>query len=333
MTSSIFFLTDFLSREDEAKGKLFSGAQGYVLRGLCDQVGIDLAECHTHSVFPFHARSVEAICSRSNKDAVPGFPYIKRGFYIPAEHAKHLATLRHRLEKARPNIVVALGNVPLWAMCKQTGIERWRGSPTLDFTGEYKVIATWPPSAINAQWNLRPVAFMDLCKVKREAESPRLSRPSRYIHLDPTLADIEEFYAKYIVPAPYIAADIETKGDTITEIGFATSANRALVIPFWSRKRVNYWSAKADERVAWEWVRRILAEKDTIWQNGQYDMQYLWRKMGIPTPRFAGDTMILHHSLQPEMKKGLGFLGSIYTDEPSWKFMRTDHSTMKKEDE
>jgi DNA polymerase I-like protein with 3'-5' exonuclease and polymerase domains len=120
---------------------------------------------------------------------------------------------------------------------------------------------------------------------------------------------------------------------TITEIGFATSASRGINIPFWSRSRVNYWRTQAEERAAWEWVRRILAEKDTVWQNGQYDMQYLWRTMGIPTPRFFGDTMILHHSLQPEMKKGLGFLASIYTDEPSWKFMRTDHSTLKREDD
>jgi hypothetical protein len=43
--------------------------------------------------------------------------------------------------------------------------------------------------------------------------------------------------------------------------------------------------------------------------------------------------MLLHHSMQPELEKGLGFLGSVYTDEPSWKFMRTDHSTLKQADE
>ena len=35
------------------------------------------------------------------------------------------------------------------------------------------------------------------------------------------------------------------------------------------------------------------------------------------------DTMLLHHALYPEMLKGLGFLGSIYSDEISWKQMRT----------
>jgi hypothetical protein len=42
--------------------------------------------------------------------------------------------------------------------------------------------------------------------------------------------------------------------------------------------------------------------------------------------------MLLHHALQPEMDKGLGFLGTVYTDELPWKFMRTKHETLKKED-
>jgi hypothetical protein len=32
--------------------------------------------------------------------------------------------------------------------------------------------------------------------------------------------------------------------------------------------------------------------------------------------------MLMHHSIMPEMQKGLGFLGSVYTDEPAWKLMR-----------
>jgi len=43
--------------------------------------------------------------------------------------------------------------------------------------------------------------------------------------------------------------------------------------------------------------------------------------------------MLLHHAMQPEMEKGLGFLGSLYTNEPSWKFMRTDHDNLKKGDD
>jgi hypothetical protein len=33
--------------------------------------------------------------------------------------------------------------------------------------------------------------------------------------------------------------------------------------------------------------------------------------------------MLLHHAMQPEAPKGLEFLGSVYTNEASWKLMRS----------
>ena len=46
----------------------------------------------------------------------------------------------------------------------------------------------------------------------------------------------------------------------------------------------------------------------------------------------AHDTMLLHHSLQPEMLKGLGFLASVYADEGAWMEMRTKKGTIKQDD-
>lgn len=66
--------------------------------------------------------------------------------------------------------------------------------------------------------------------------------------------------------------------------------------------------------------------------NGMYDVQYLWRA-GVPVKNFTEDTMILNHSLQPEMQKSLGFLGSVHTDEASWKIMRQRGDDINKRDE
>ena len=43
---------------------------------------------------------------------------------------------------------------------------------------------------------------------------------------------------------------------------------------------------------------------------------------GYAVRNAAEDTMLLHHAIHPEMRKGLGFLGSLYTSEPAWKLMR-----------
>ena len=88
----------------------------------------------------------------------------------------------------------------------------------------------------------------------------------------------------------------------------------------------NYWPDLETELKAWDAVRYINKHHDLIGQNFSYDMQYFWRTVKIACPKFAGDTMLMHHALQPELEKGLGFLGSVYTNEPSWKFMRQDHT-------
>ena len=150
--------------------------------------------------------------------------------------------------------------------------------------------------------------------------------------LEPTLDDLVTFELSYNRNSEVLSVDIETKGGQITCIGFAPSFDRALVVPFWdqTQKDGNYWRTLDEELGAWAWVRRQLSNHPRVlFQNGLYDMQWLWRVCGIPVPGAAEDTMLLHHAQQPEMRKSLGFMASIYTKEPSWKFMR---KSTKKED-
>ena len=71
----------------------------------------------------------------------------------------------------------------------------------------------------------------------------------------------------------------------------------------------------------WRFVKQVLGvpKPPKLFQNGLYDIAFLWRSVGIPVFGASEDTMLLHHALQPESLKGLGFLGSIYSDEGAWK--------------
>jgi uracil-DNA glycosylase len=329
---SILILSDGWTAEDVRFSRPFCGADGHILRGLLAQAGIGRTEVEYDVVFPMHLTRHEEVLTKGRTLASDVLPTLTEGQYLRKTHEQYVLDLHRRIAAIRPNVVIALGPIALWAVSSHTGIKKWRGSPLLSPTGQ-KVMATWHPSSIMRQWELRSIVLMDLRKALSESEYPELRRPSRIIHLNPTLSDMELFYGRYIIPAPVLSVDIETKAGSITEIGFATSKSRALVVPFWHRARGNYWSTLEAELLAWAWVRRVLAEKPVIGQNFQYDFQYLWKLMGIPIPHYIGDTMLLHHSLQPEMQKSLGFLGSIYTSEPAWKFMRTDHAEMKRNDE
>ena len=108
------------------------------------------------------------------------------------------------------------------------------------------------------------------------------------------------------------------------------------MIPFVNRTKegYSYWPDKDKEVEAWLMVKDILnLPNPKVFQNGLYDIQYLWKVAGIPVKNFSCDTMILHHSMQPEMQKSLEFLGSVYTNFPSWKHLRPRGQQITKQGE
>jgi DNA polymerase I-like protein with 3'-5' exonuclease and polymerase domains len=76
----------------------------------------------------------------------------------------------------------------------------------------------------------------------------------------------------------------------------------------------SYWeTAPSLRRKAWDWVRKFCALPcKKLFQNGLYDLNFIWN-YGIKVNNAGEDTMLLHHALQPESEKGLGFLGSVYS--------------------
>lgn len=134
-----------------------------------------------------------------------------------------------------------------------------------------------------------------------------------------------------------MAFDIETRKGQITDISFSTTPREALVISFvyghgHPRDGDSVYPNASSEYLAWETVRKILSfPARKVAQNGLFDIQYLYRA-GIYPTNCTDDTMLLHHSLFPEMKKGLGFLGSIYSQEQSWKLMRLKGEEIKRDE-
>lgn len=286
------------------------------------------------------ANKIETLCGPKKEDTT-GLPPLKQGKYFKAEYLPHVEKLYEDLKALKPNLVVAFGNVPCWALLRRTAITRIRGavaeSPVIQ---GLKILPAIHPAAVVRQWENRHVTVLDLAKAKRECEFPEIRRPKREIWTEPSLADLDEFYERYIRGATFISPDIETSGSAITCVGFAPRRDVAIVVPFYDPRRsgCNYWATAEEERLAWEWVRRVLDHPaPKVFQNGLYDIHFLWRAMGIKVRNAAHDTMLLHHALQPESPKGLGFLGSVYTDEASWKVTMRDRSnkstTLKRDDE
>lgn len=248
------------------------------------------------------------------------------GLYIKAEYVQPaLERLRDEINLVKPNVIVALGNVALAAVCGVSGIGRVRGTlHKSTLVDGIKVIPTYHPAAILRQYDNRAVVVVDLMKAAAESAFPEFRFLRRILYLEPTVSDLFQWKER-LLQADMLAFDIETKPALrqITCIGFAPSPTEAYVIPFWDRRKPggHYWSA-SDEVIAWKVIKEILESNiPKLAQNGLYDVQWC-HSYNWYVRRFVQDTMILHHSLYPSIPKGLDFLGSLYANERAWKKYR-----------
>ena len=293
-------------------------------------------EVRRTNVFQIHPpqNRLEWFCG-PKAEGIPSYPALLTGKYVRREFEPELDRLADEILSLDPNLIIGLGNTALWALCGRTGIGKLRGTThcTTHCVTGYKLLPTYHPASLFRQWNNRPTTVIDLTKAKREAAFPEVRRPACKIWIEPTLQDIKDFINGYITTGcDLLSVDIETAGSRITCIGFAPSASVAIVIPFDDprSKGGNYWPTREVEAAAWAIIRGVLEQRTIpkLFQNGMYDIAFLLRSYGIRVYGCAEDTMLLHHALQPESLKGLGFLGSIYTDHGPWKSERKFNETI-----
>ncbi len=293
------------------------------------------------NVFNFHppSNAIESLCGDKTQ-AIKGYPKLtsKSPGYLRAEFSIHLERLGDEILRIDPNLIVCLGNTPLWALAGRTGISKLRGTTCLSThtVSGYKLLCTYHPAAVLRQWELRPTTIIDLGKIPHEAGFDEVRRPNCEIWIEPGLDDIRAFIHAHIHSCKILSVDIETAGSQITCIGFAPRRDLAIVIPIHdSRTKTGcYWASGEDELQCWSLVRRVLEDKSIakVFQNGLYDIAFLWRAYGIGVKGATEDTMLLHHALQPEALKGLAFLGSVYTNHGPWKSERKGVDTTIKRD-
>ena len=263
--------------------------------------------------------------------------------YLRPERLPALRRLAKELERAKPNVVIALGGTALWALCCVNGITKFRGTLLESkLVPGLKVLPTFHPAmflhqdregtAGKPKYSWRLVSIRDLIKAKNEAESPKMKLPKREVWLEPSLGDFCVFYENYIAGCKCLSVDIETRAGQITCVGLAPSADLAIVIPFVTEDGDSYWPTLGDEKGAWQGLWRILTDPKIpkLFHNGMYDIQWLWRA-GLPVANASEDTMLLHHALYPELPKKLEFLGSVYTQERAWKQWRPRGHQEKRE--
>lgn len=265
------------------------------------------------------------------REASPSFPprrFDNRIHYVKPEYEFHVKQLHETLKELKPNVIIVLGNIALWALGLPASISKLRGNVVESEFG--KVLPTHHPASVLRNWSQRIVTILDLHKALKESESPIISTLPREIWTRPEIEDCYRWWYLYGSKAELLAFDIETVlNRQISEISFASDSTHALHIPFFykeNKQYINWWPDTASEVKAWKFVKMVLeSDVPKIGQNcTQYDAYWLLKEMNIAVKNIQHDTMQLSHAWALELEKNLRFLGSIFLSEREWKNIRTD---------
>lgn len=364
----IFFLGGFPNDEAEVKGYPLVGSDGHLLaralraasltdpsdvprgfeQALLGETRRLLWERRAHTfacVLDTQPRAgdLRSLCAPLREAAAwtdgNGLPTIKDAGCLRPEHYPQLRRLLRELLSTRPNIVVCLGDLALWALTGECSTEEWRGAARgvppgaplmLLATPEeraslsgLKIFPTYSPDRVLQQYKLLGVLIADLMKVRHEAAFPEMRPLQVAIWLEPGLGDLDEFFERHVRTSDLLSVDIETAAGQVVCIQIGTSPTTALTLPFvdYRKPTRSYWETEAEELAAWEWVRRVLdTPTPKLMQNGgAYDVYWLLDKCGLSVRNYRHDLRLIHHILQPELPKSLAFMGSLYSSMPKWK--------------
>ena len=233
--------------------------------------------------------------------------------------------LRKEIEIVQPNVIVAFGNVPMWALTGHWGITSWRGSRLETFFKRpgsdrgYKVIPTYHPAAILRQWDWRYVAVHDLRVINKESEKTAYDYPVERFRVRPTYSEVlDQLTAldQMATQGPLdLAADLETRAGHIACIGLGWSVSDAICIPFMCvENKQGYWLEDQEAEIIFRLYQLLTHPNVRVTgQNFLYDAQYIWKWWHF-MPNVYWDTMTAHHTMFAVLPRGLGFLSSLYCD-------------------
>ena len=276
-------------------GRPFSGPSGELLWRL---LGVNRSECWVTNVRK----------DFSDSHSVP----------TPPEIYEVLPALRDELTETTASLFIAVGAQALYALTGNASIEAWRGSilPCTLVPGR-KVLGTYHTAAALRDWPITYIIERDLRKARREALTPDINYPARTFTIDADLGTTVEYLNGLGDP---ISVDIETVGmETVACVGISDDPGRAICIPF-----IGGHLTPSELAYVWRRLHALFLSRGIVGQNIQFDLTRLER-YGFRFPRIAFDTMLAHHLLYPEFDHDLGFIVSIYTNEPYYKHEISTH--------
>jgi len=306
--------------QEERGGRPFLGASGVELNKMLHEAGILRSECFVSNVCRVRPpqNEVNAWLHLRKAKHPEGFVQMRQGWVHPNVQ-NGFEALCKEIELVKPNVIVACGNLALWALTGLWGVSKWRGSQLrVDWDQEGpKVIPTFHPAYILRSWSERAAVVADLRRAAREQHTRALVRPEWKFILRPTYEQVVDTFqmllGKLAAGPTKLVHDLETRSGHIACSGLAWSPTEAICVPFMAvENREGYWTEAQETHILWLHYQ-VLCHPNArvVNQNYLYDAQYTLRHWGF-VGRFWQDTMISHHVAFCELPKAVDYQASLY---------------------
>ncbi len=308
LSSPIWIIGEAPGPDEQRQGQPFIGSSGKELTYMLNEAGLNRNNCFLSNVADHLEKEYKLKATQAKALGI-----VKVDGLYPTENA--LAgrdRIRFLVEKHKPSLIIALGNLALWSLTGEIGITKWRGSIISGVSG-VKIIPTFNPAGVMKNWAWRWLSVQDLRRAKREARFPEVRKPQWEFILRPTAGVVLRFLEN--LKDQKVATDIETRGGQISCVGIATDKFHAICIPFMSiEKPEGYWSAEEELAITLK-LREVLTRGDvgSIFHNGLFDVQYFCKQWGY-APVVAADTMLMQHAAYSGLRKALDFISSLYCE-------------------
>jgi len=299
--------------DEDIAGRPFVGASGEMLDSLLREAGINRNDCYLTNVVKFR----------------PPDNDLKRLNEIDVSLAQSTSDLLDEMDVLKPNCILALGNTALQALTDKTGVKQYRGSVLRSSNHKHKVAVTYHPAHLLRQqggevadYSARAYVVLDFKKAARQSEFPEYRVPARTLNVARNSLDVFRFFRMY-ADKRIVASDIETAKCIPSCISFAFTRFHAISIPLINLvdHTSPIWIPYHELVQMWEMVGKILnnPEYKLVGQNFKFDDQKLRSPCNFRPANVYADTMLMAHTLYPEFPMNLGFLASIWTEEPYYK--------------
>lgn len=333
--ASVAFVGEAPGEHEVREGRPFTGPSGSLLTQAARQAGLHRRDALWTNVvlcrppendmgrFLEQLRRSNRAIDKRNRATKKEDPDAELEPIVPTPMACCRPRLLNELE-AFSDIVTVGGTAAKALVNPSISVMAIRGGPTEIDLGErvLRILPTLHPSFVLRAKRWSHVFRQDLSRAVRWFRGQMGWEPPHILY-HPDAATLERFLADPAVP--YWTYDVETDGiEALTAnircIAIGTP-EKVVVVGTRSISGSMRFYPEAEQARVEDVLRRFFVDPGKLkcgHNAGYYDKLVIEQWLGV-TPEPLIDTMLMHRLVESELPHSLGFVGSMYTDAPSWK--------------